>query len=74
MRQYFFQAVFHRAIHPDDDLPPLDSQISNYIKPEEKLFEDTQDLMKDIKKEFKFTKRQLSKEKVANKKETLMWQ
>ena len=32
-RQYFFQSIFYRAINNNEDLPPLDPVIKNYITP-----------------------------------------
>ncbi len=32
-RQYFFQAVFHRALHQEGDLPPLDPLIRRALTP-----------------------------------------
>ncbi len=71
-RQYFFQIVFNRAKNPNDDLPPLDPYISSYLNPEVRIYEDTQPLMSLMRKEFKFTRKELAKDKVAKKK-TLMW-
>jgi hypothetical protein len=46
MRQYFFQALFHRALREDDEIPPLDDIIKRYIQPEVIKFELTEPLMK----------------------------
>jgi len=64
-RQHFFQSIFHRALHPDGDLPELDPCIKNYLKPEIRKFEETADLCAEIKKEFKLVKKELPKEKLA---------
>lgn len=72
-RQYFFQSVFHRVKKPDDDLPPLDPYIKEYLSPELRFFDDTAGLMPQIRKEFKLTKKELSKERAAKKQQALFW-
>jgi len=56
-RQYFFQAIFYRALSEDGELPPLDPAIKRYLTPEEKIFEGTQEQMKSFRKEFKLVKK-----------------
>lgn len=34
VHQYFYQTVFHRALHNEDEIPELDPVIRNYISPE----------------------------------------
>ena len=37
--QYFYQCVTFRADHPEEDLPPLDPNIQDYLNPEQTIFE-----------------------------------
>ena len=37
--QYFYQCITWRADHPDEELPPLDPNIAEYLNPEEAIFE-----------------------------------
>ena len=48
--QYFYQAVFHRALEGNDEIPELDLTIRNYITPEARIFEESQPLMKEVHK------------------------
>jgi ATP-dependent DNA helicase 2 subunit 2 len=37
--QYFYDCLEHKALKSDNNLPPLDDTISDYLKPDRKLFE-----------------------------------
>jgi hypothetical protein len=50
----------------------LDPIIKRYVTPEEKKYEETGELMKKVKKEFKLNKKELAKEK-AKEKKAVIW-
>lgn len=37
--QYFYQCLEHKALNRENNLPPLDETIGEYVKPDKKLFE-----------------------------------
>ena len=55
-KQYLYQSLFHKVTFPDDNLPPLDPQIKDYLCPEIKIKPKIEGLMGDIKKTFNFKK------------------
>ena len=72
MHQYFYQTVFHRALHNENEIPDLDPVIKEYITPEERKYEQTEGVTKEIKKEFKLNKKDLTSKKEKEKK-TVVW-
>jgi hypothetical protein len=71
-RQYFYQSIFYRALNDADDLPPLDPVIKNYMTPEAKKYEQTEVLMPEVKKLFKFNKK-INLAGKNDKKTTVIW-
>ena len=63
MHQYFYQTVFHRALHNENEIPNLDPVIREYITPEERKYEQTEAVTKEIKKEFKLNKKDITSKK-----------
>ena len=47
--------------------------IRDYIHPEERFFEESMELMKNLRKEYKFVKKELTKEKAANRGRMQLW-
>ena len=46
------QCVHHRAMNPNDALPPLDPTIAEYIKPSEKILKDSADARRKLAQAF----------------------
>lgn len=75
MRQYFYQSIFYRAVNENESagLPELDPVIKDYITPERHTFDETAELMPDVKKEFKLVLKQLSKDKPEKSVNVMRW-
>jgi hypothetical protein len=73
-RQYLYQCVFYRALNSDAvDLPPLDPVIKNYTSPEVEIYQNTQALMPNVKKEFRLVKKINLAERQAKKQQMIIW-
>lgn len=66
--------LFYKALNQDaTDIPPLDPVIKNYITPETKIYEKTQEIMKNVKKQFRLVKKLNLEEKRLKSKKALQW-
>ena len=52
--QYFGQVVSHRITHPESvELPPLNENIAEYVKPDKEMFEAAQEEVSAFESAFK---------------------
>jgi ATP-dependent DNA helicase 2 subunit 2 len=57
--QHFYQVLQSRAMQPEAPLPPLDALVEKYVNPDEELFKNAEDSLKNFKEKFVFVKTEL---------------
>eukprot|EP01130_Rhizamoeba_saxonica_P018803 TRINITY_DN9549_c0_g1_i1.p1 TRINITY_DN9549_c0_g1~~TRINITY_DN9549_c0_g1_i1.p1 ORF type:complete len:630 (-),score=163.23 TRINITY_DN9549_c0_g1_i1:19-1908(-) len=50
--QHLYQVLFHKALHPDSDIPPILPVIDESVSPDEELFRKNQQLLTNFKNVF----------------------
>lgn len=61
--QYFYQCLIHRAFNEDDKLPEIDPVISNYVRPDKRIFQKAQASIENVEKSFTLKENKEKKDK-----------